>query len=147
MARPSLAERFAAKVVPGPDGCLLWTGMLNEGGYGVTFDKGPTAAHRVAWELAHGRRVPRGKVVRHTCPRKNCVAAGHLVLATRRTVARAVIVADNIAKTHCPKGHPLRGRNLARWGGQRRCRACHRARERDRYHRVKAEAEVGGSAA
>ena len=42
----------------------------------------------------------------------------------------------NREKTHCPKGHPLKGKNLIRLkSGKRRCRICHaetQARYRER---------------
>lgn len=30
----------------------------------------------------------------------------------------------NMAKTHCPKGHPYDERNTLRYYGRRRCRTC-----------------------
>ena len=137
MAAAPLAERFAARVAEGPDGHLLWTGHTNARGYGLIHDGGrQVAAHRVAWQLARGRRPPRGMVVAHTCDRPECVAIEHLQLMRRRRVAREKLptVAANLAKTHCARGHRLAGKNVYRWRGQRHCRTCHRERVRERYH-------------
>lgn len=46
-------------------------------------------------------------------------------------------------RTHCPQGHPYSGDNLhIRPNGNRHCRACHRERERRRYHERKAERDA-----
>jgi hypothetical protein len=129
-----LAERLAAKTIEGPDGCVLWTGGSSDQGYPVTFDHGRVYVHRLVWERAHGRRIPRGKVVVRTCGRLACVAVEHLRLASRRTMllAAETIVAANARKTHCVHDHPLRGTNLIRpKSGGRRCRACENQRLRD----------------
>lgn len=77
------AERHAAKVdrSPHPNGCWLWTGGLNSKGYGLFWSKAGgrlALAHRVAWEIEHGRRVPRGKMVLHSCDTRACVNPAHL---------------------------------------------------------------------
>jgi hypothetical protein len=139
----TLTERLHAHLVEAEDGCLLWSGALRADGYGLIFD--PRRGHRVgvhqvAWELAHRRRLPQGKVVRQSCGRPTCANPEHLRLMSRRVLARRVLPGPraNLAKTHCSAGHPLKGENLYRWRGQRHCRACHRERERERYHRLKA---------
>lgn len=64
--------------------CLIWTGPVNEYGYGQIYageEAGP--AHAYAWKRAHGP-VPSGKVVDHAihCDRA-CCEASHLRLATK----------------------------------------------------------------
>jgi hypothetical protein len=77
---PSREERFWTKVVKGP-GCWEWSGAKNSNGYG-TLGTGPRGtkrielAHRVSWELAHGR-VPVGFVL-HRCDNPPCVRPTHL---------------------------------------------------------------------
>lgn len=80
-----LVERFQEKVLknPNPEGCWLWTGAVNEKGYGKIGD-GPQRtrrAHRVSWEL-HIGVIPFGRMVCHTCDTPSCVNPSHLFLGT-----------------------------------------------------------------
>jgi hypothetical protein len=83
----SLAERFAAKVLPEPNsGCWLWAGSINPDGYGkIRVSSRPsysTGAHRVSWELVHGP-VPPGLEMDHLCRVRCCVNPQHLAVVTR----------------------------------------------------------------
>lgn len=77
--RPA-AERFAEKVSVQPDGCHLWTGSVNEKGYG-TFKavpgKPPVRAHIWADNQAHGP-IPPGLERDHTCEVRRCVNPDHI---------------------------------------------------------------------
>jgi len=102
-----LRERFSQHTVPGPDGCIDWTGYRNGHGYGLVQWVGlpSKSAHRIAYWLAHDE-LP--KVVRHSCDRPCCVNPDHLLGGTQ---------ADNVAdmverrrhwaheRTHCANGH------------------------------------------
>lgn len=66
-----------------PNECWEWTRSLNKG-YGViSIGSGKVrGAHIVAWELANGRPLPPGMVVRHTCDNPPCTNPAHLILGT-----------------------------------------------------------------
>lgn len=71
------------------DGCWLWTASVNSGGYGQLWVSGKIRlAHRVAWELTHGRIENRasfhGTCVCHRCDTPRCVRPGHLFLGTHQ---------------------------------------------------------------
>lgn len=69
--------RFDAKVVRTEE-CTLWVGACDGDGYsrfaaGSGPNKWVMAGHRFAWERAHGREVPVGKLLRHACDLTLCV--------------------------------------------------------------------------
>lgn len=66
------------RVVPGPGGCLLWTGKINNRGYGVFWWRGRDIyAHRAAWEMQVGP-IPAGLQIDHRCRVRRCVNVDHL---------------------------------------------------------------------
>jgi len=108
MSRParSLIERFWEKVDKrGPDECWPWMGSkLVSGGYGRIFDgeSKMLRAHRLSWEIAHGKPVPEGMHVCHTCDNPVCVNPNHLFIGT---------IADNNADM-VEKGRQAKGESL-----------------------------------
>lgn len=81
-------EKLRARSAVAECGCILWTGPVNEDGYGMVWAFGRTrTAHRVAWQVANGP-IPPGKVVRHSCDTPACINLNHLLLGTQ---------ADNVA--------------------------------------------------
>lgn len=80
---PNAEERFTQNTERRGE-CLIWTGAINEGGYGRMYSDGEMAmAHRFAWERAHGT-IPEGLFIDHRyhCSR-SCVEVSHLRLATK----------------------------------------------------------------
>lgn len=64
--------------------CLVWTGTLNNHGYGSISVKGrEVMAHRYAWERANGP-IPDGMDIDHRCNNPSCCRVSHLRVATRK---------------------------------------------------------------
>jgi hypothetical protein len=119
--------------------CILWTGVLNDQGYGR---RGARLAHRVAWEEQYGP-IPAGLTIDHMChdpkvcklgrecPHRRCVNVEHMALVTGSgNASRGDRHFRNL--TTCPQGHPYSGDNLLASAGARHCRTCRRAQLRER---------------
>lgn len=135
------AERLAAKCSPDESGCLIWHASKGSSGYGCFFYRGRLrTAHRVAWELFHGRPIPDGLEIDHLCRVPLCVNPLHLEAVTKRENARrrACLI------THCPQGHEYTPENTQYQpkgnGWKRSCRECRNERGRLRYYRLKESA-------
>ena len=108
-ARPGLAEILARKTdrSAGPDACWPWHGRKDGDGYGrLWFDYAPHQAHKVALELALGRKLGSGEVTRHVCPgggNRACCNPAHLEPGT---------VADN-NRDAVKQGRQARGEKKA----------------------------------
>lgn len=110
-------------------GCHIWIGC-RVNGYGRVRDGGTSRpAHRVRYEREIGP-VPDGMDLDHfACDNPACCNPRHVrPVTTRENVLRSdCVAARNLAKTHCPQGHPLEGDNLVRASlarGERRCLVC-----------------------
>lgn len=133
----STLDRFWQKVdKTGP--CWLWTGRINENGYG-TFSIRHKAvyAHRFAYEVTLGP-IPEGLELDHTChttscrlgincPHRRCVNPFHLEPVSRRVNALRGNAPSALAVRtgFCKRGHPLVESNIYhRKNGHRMCRPC-----------------------
>ena len=113
--------------------CWVWTAALSKG-YGRFWigsrpDRVCKQAHRLAYEqiVAH---VPEWLDLDHLCRNRCCVNPSHLEPVTRsinlkRGNAGHLARTQQLAKTHCPQGHPYSGDNLIiNNRGARICRKC-----------------------
>lgn len=138
----TLPTRFWVKVEE-RDECLVWTGALNDAGYGVYRTDGGRAAsktvlaHRAVWEDVNGP-IPDGMELDHVrkrgCKHRACVKLQHLEVVTRRENQRRGDGPGglNFRKQVCLRNHPfdyvdVRGRRVCR-----RCRNLRKARIRER---------------
>lgn len=63
------------------EGCWLWKGRKNIGGYGTLYHKGQLIASRISYELHYGPFNPQ-LLVCHKCDAPSCVNPEHLFLGT-----------------------------------------------------------------
>lgn len=144
---------FLSKVSVLPSGCWLWTGRLHKG-YGVFMINRINAfAHRWAYERWIGpipadRHMDHYRFPQDGCIGPSCCNPQHVrpVSPRENTLRGATLAAQNLAKTHCPQGHPYEGDNLGHTGHRgRRCRACAREYARRRKARERAGLALQGS--
>lgn len=83
-----LKKRFERFISPRDDGCLIWVGNCDTGGYGMIKIAGKTyKAHRAFWEFMKNEKIPDGLDALHKCDVPSCVNPDHIFLGT---------VADNM---------------------------------------------------
>lgn len=122
--------------------CLIWQHHKTKGGYGVATvqdvdryvpgRRKQQYTHILQWQSVNGP-VPEGLELDHLCRNRACGEVTHLEAVThaenvRRGMAGAMGRAFQLAKTHCPKGHPYSGDNLyiAPGSNKRHCKECRR---------------------
>jgi hypothetical protein len=151
LAWGTVEDRFWVKASPeDSQGCRLWTGTGNPGGYGQFSYYGKMyLAHRFIYEHTVGP-IPNGLRLDHTCHNIDLSCPGGVTCKHRRcvTVSHLEPVTDaensqrgrnsgsthpNSLKTHCINGHPFNESNTRVSNGERVCKAC--KRDNSRNHR------------
>ena len=119
--------------------CWLWTGHINNVGYGRFNGKGLPSyyAHRAMFYWANGYLPKSPNVVGHTCEVRNCVNPDHLVEQTQQNNVKQY--QDKV--TACPKGHKYDEKNTyyrrTATGTSRKCRECNRLNEAKKRGQLK----------
>ena len=107
--------------------CWLWTGSINENGYGLFKVSGKTMkSHRVAYET-YNRPIETGNVIDHLCKVRNCVKPDHLeqVSQAENLYRGNTIASVNRLKKYCINGHEFTEDNtIIRKNNTRNCRKC-----------------------
>ena len=71
--------------------CRLWTGNLNNSGYPRFSERNDLGAvvkkyaHRAAYEIATGKKVPSNMTLDHLCVNESCIEPTHLQVVSMKT--------------------------------------------------------------
>ena len=127
-------DHYLARCTTDSNDCWLWPGSQTNGyatiGVIVNGKSTTRRLHRLVYESMRGP-IPKGLQIDHLCRVRNCVNPAHMEpvpprVNTLRGVGPAAV---NAVKTHCPRGHALKGDNLFiqhyKSGGKgRSCKKC-----------------------
>lgn len=79
----SVPDLLSSKSQRAKNGCLEWTAGRDWDGYGiVSIDGRSYRAHRVAYEVATGQKIPPDLMVRHSCDNPPCIEPSHLLVGS-----------------------------------------------------------------
>jgi hypothetical protein len=114
----SIRRRLAARCVRSPSGCLEWTGVRINTGYGqIGYQQGgktlSITTHRAAWIVAHGE-IPEGLHVCHHCDNRLCCDETHLFLGSRFDNMRDAARKRRLAPQVYPERHSRGARHYTR---------------------------------
>jgi len=129
------ARDWVLDIVITETGCWEHTNKPMRNGYRRVYRRGggDDLMHRAAYTRFRGP-IPAGLDLDHLCRNRGCCNPDHLQPVTRREnlVRGETVIAVNVAKTHCPKGHPY---DYQSPGGSRGCKSCNAEAKRREYAR------------
>lgn len=125
------------------DGCWIYLGFKNRGGYGRTKLRNRQAlVHRVTYEILCGD-VKDGFELHHLCNTPSCVNPYHLRQVTHKQnmidFGTTNYCYQQARKTHCKRGHEFTIENTILVKTGRNCRECMQTRSKKAYERRKNE--------
>ena len=112
-----LKERFEDKFLPEPNtGCWLWTASIGTTGYGQFMCRGNKLmkASRMSYLIYKGK-IPKGKLIRHTCDERTCVNPDHLILGTHKDNAMDRVIRGRGDYSKALKGEDNGSSILKEW--------------------------------
>lgn len=128
MRQRSLPQRLVDYRKIDENGCWIWTGALDDAGYGTTVlhyhskTSKQLRVHRVSYILHYGA-IPKGYTLDHLCREKKCFNPTHLEAVTSRENN------ERNKKKYCQRGHLLSRNSVAFAKNHGRyCRICNQMR-------------------
>jgi hypothetical protein len=140
-------EQRVWQYVEKTDTCWLWTGTLNDHGYGtlqtmrLSTDgrRYPNKAHRFVYELLKGP-IPEGMELDHKCRIPRCVRPEHLEPVTHKVNMERGIIAT---RPVCKRGHLYGDNPPIDRDGFRHCIECHELDKERRRKSYATKRQVG----
>lgn len=117
--------------------CITYKVNISDQGYGrISLNSKTYKAHRIVYKLFKGA-LSKHLEIDHLCRNRACINPEHLEQVTHKiNVLRGESTnAKNARKTHCKRGHVLKGRNvyIVNKKGHRSCNTCKKAYSKNYY--------------